>query len=143
MGSAKTGLYKNGETMHYSVGALIRKRKKYLLIDRMIPPYGFAGPAGHIDEGETPEQALGREIKEETGLILEKYELAFEETLDWNICSKGINIHHWYLYKCETSGKPRLNPREAKSIGWYSTDEIKKLKLEPVWEYWFKKLGLI
>ena len=32
-------------------------------------------PAGMIDEGETPEQAAIREIKEETGLTLDKTEL--------------------------------------------------------------------
>jgi ADP-ribose pyrophosphatase YjhB (NUDIX family) len=59
---------KDGQPMHYSVGALIQKDGKYLLIDREIKPYGYAGPAGHIDEGETKEQALVREVKEETGL---------------------------------------------------------------------------
>lgn len=53
----------DGKVHHYSVGALIELNGKYLLIDRAIPPLGFAGVAGHIDEGEAPEHALAREVE--------------------------------------------------------------------------------
>ena len=53
MTTPKQGRAKNGQPMHYSVGALIKKEDKYLLIDRVKPPLGFAGLAGHIDEGES------------------------------------------------------------------------------------------
>ncbi len=49
-----------GAQMHFSVGAVIEVGGKYLLIDRDMEPFGFAGIAGHIDEGETPEEALFR-----------------------------------------------------------------------------------
>lgn len=139
----KVGKSKQGKVMHYSVGAVIKKDNKYLLIDRKIPPFGFAGLAGHIDEGENEIQALFREVEEESGLKIKKYELLFEEELDWNWCSYGIGIHYWYLFECEVSGILKLNPKEMKSIDWYSSEEIKKLKLEPVWEYWFKKMKVI
>lgn len=129
--------------MHYSVGALIKKEEKYLLIDRVQPPFGFAGIAGHIDEGEDSEQALRREVEEESGLKIEELRLLFEEELNWNWCSKGVRIHYWYLYECEVSGEIKENFAETKSIGWYNTEEIKKLKLEPAWEYWFKKLKIV
>ncbi len=143
----KLGKSKHGKPMHYSVGALIEKDGKYLLIDRNVPPLGFAGPAGHVDEGETAEQALAREVEEESGLKIEKCKLIAEEELDWNWCVKGIGVHYWYLFSCEASGELKRGHRETKSAGWYSIEEIKKLKsekrLEPVWQYWFEKLGLI
>ena len=43
----------NGQILHYSVGALIKKDGKYLLIDRVNPPFGLAGLAGHVDIGES------------------------------------------------------------------------------------------
>ena len=43
---------KDENKIHFSVGALIEKDNKYLLIDRATPPLGFAGIAGHIEEGE-------------------------------------------------------------------------------------------
>ena len=63
--------------------------------------------------------------------------------IDWNKCWRGISIHYWYLFKCNVSGEIKQNHIETKSIGWYDVDEIKKLKLEPAWEYWFKKLKII
>ncbi len=129
--------------MHYSVGALIKEKDKYLLIDRKKPPLGFAGIAGHIDQGENAIEALKREVREESGLKIKNCKLLFKEGLNWNWCSKGAKTHYWYLFECEAEGKPRLDKSEAKSIQWYTRDEIKKLKLEPVWRYWFKKLKII
>ncbi len=138
----KTGKTPDGKPMHFSVGAVIERGGKYLLIDRAIFPYGFAGVAGHIDEGENEKQALIREVKEEINLDIEKADLLFEEELDWNKCSRGITSHYWYVYHCSASGEPRRSKTETKSSGWYTREEIKNLKLEPVWEYWFEKLGV-
>ena len=128
--------------MHYSVGALIEKDNKFLLVDRANPPFGFAAIAGHIDEGETSEEALFREVREESDLKVKSCSLLFEEELDWNWCKAGVQSHYWYVYKCEVEGEARNNP-ETKSIGWYTLDEIGKLKLEPAWKYWFGKLGVL
>ena len=147
MGKPKLGISKNRKKMHYSIGAIILKKNKYLLIDRATPPLGFACIAGHIDENESPEQALVREIKEESGLDVEGYKLLFKEELDWNWCSKGIEVHYWYVYKCKTSGEIKFNNKETKSIGYYTQKQIKEFsknkKLEAVWEYWFRKLNII
>ena len=139
----KLGNSSKGKLMHFSVGALIRRDNEILLIDRVKPPYGFAGIAGHVDEGETETEALIREVKEESGLGVKKYKLLFEEELDWNQCSKGIGIHYWFLFECTTSGDLVQNEKEEKSIAWYDIDEIRRLKLEPAWEYWFRKLGYV
>lgn len=134
---------RDSKKIHFSVGALIEKDGKYLLIDRAKPPLGFAGIAGHIDEGESPGESLKREIKEESGLDIIKYELISEELLDWNWCGKGIQSHYWYLYKCEISGDIKFNKEETKKIDWYTTEEVGKLTLEPVWKYWFEKFKII
>lgn len=130
--------------MHYSVGAIIKnKNGQYLLIDRMKEPLGFAGLAGHIDEGESPLESLIREIKEESGLsVIGTPKLLLEEELNWNSCSKGINSHYWYLYECDVEGQVVENTRETKSIGWYNKNQISELNLEPVWNYWYNKINL-
>ena len=143
MGKPKLGASKDNQQMHYSVGALIKKNGKYLLIDRAIFPFGFAGLAGPIDDGETEIEALKREVEEESGLKVVKQKILFEEELDWNECSKGIGIHCWFLFECEVEGEIKANYSEVKSIGWFSKEEIKNLKLEPVWKYWFEKLGIL
>lgn len=141
--NAKEGLSSKKKNMHYSVGAIIEKEGKYLLIDRANPPFGFAGIAGHIDEGEDAKEALKRELKEESGLDLVSATLLFEEECTDNMCSKGVSIHYWYLYRCVVSGTVKRNMRETKSIGWYTKKEIKTLALEPIWKYWFKKVKIL
>lgn len=143
MGKPKTVKSRNNKPMHYSVGAIIKIDNKFLLINRTKPPFGFAGLAGHIDEGETEVEALIREVTEESGLRIIKHYLLFEEELDWNFCSKGINVHYWYLFECDVEGELTINKKESKSIAFYTNEEIKQLRLEPVWEYWFKKLKII
>ena len=67
----------NGKTIHLSVGAVIRNAEgKILMIDRLKTPFGFACPAGHIDEGEAPDTALIREVLEETGLKIKNIRFA-------------------------------------------------------------------
>lgn len=143
MPKPKQGISKSGIPMHYSVGALIRQGDKYLLIDRASFPFGFAGVGGHVDEGETPEQAISREVLEEVGLLVVQSKLLLQEEADWNTCNKGVGIHYWYLFLCEVSGELKRSERETKSAGWYNMEEIKKLELEPVWRYWFEKIKII
>ncbi|MBI5733288.1 NUDIX domain-containing protein [Candidatus Jorgensenbacteria bacterium] len=133
----------DGKIIHYSVGALIQEKGRYLLIERGVPPPGFAGIAGHIDQNETPEEALKREVEEESGLKIQRYELLFQEFITWNWCSKGVTGHYWYLFECQVSGEIKINVRETKSIKWYTAEEIRTLALEPVWKHWFEKTEII
>ena len=49
--------------MHRSVGVIIENKKgERLMIERKNLPFGWACPAGHIDEGETPLEAAKREL---------------------------------------------------------------------------------
>lgn len=142
MSDPKTG-EREGKTIHYSVGAVVCKDGKYLLIDRGVPPPGFAGVSGHLDEGEDIDNAIVREVAEETGLRVDRAELLWEEFVDWNWCSKGVTGHYWYVFACEVSGDIARDERETKSAGWYSAEEIKTLPLEQVWEHWFRKLNIV
>jgi len=150
MAKPKVGEASDGRPMHFSVGALIERNGLYLLIDRKYPPYGFAGVAGHVDEGEDEEEALCREVCEESGFKIERRRLLIAEEVDWNWCHKyvgdnkdGAGVHYWFLFSCEVSGEIKQNKGETKSIGWYTAEQIQKLNLEPVWRYWFEKLGII
>lgn len=134
---------KDGKEFHYSVGVLIERDGKYLLIDRKNPPYGFASVAGHVDEGETPQEALVREVKEESGFDVIASKLLIEEFIPINRCVYNVDAHQWYVYEVEVDGEIIHNTTEARSIGWYTKKEISELVLEPVWERWFRELGIL
>ena len=138
--------YLDGEPIHYSVGALIKNKEgKYLLIDRLKEPFGFACPAGHVDEGEDYDTALVREVTEETGLIVTSIkQFGFDDSnIPQEMCSRGVGLHIWDFYEVETSGNLIFKYDEVKSIDWYTPEQIKELHLESVWAFVFKALEII
>ncbi|MEW6427973.1 MAG: NUDIX hydrolase [Thermodesulfobacteriota bacterium] len=54
-----------------TVDAIIQMAGGIVLIERRNPPFGWALPGGFVDYGETLEQAVLRETREETGLELD------------------------------------------------------------------------
>ena len=144
MAKTKTEQTPKGEK-HFSVGCLIKREGKYLLIDRKIYPPGLASPAGHIDEGETPEQAAQRELREEVGLSMKSLKQVFHEDIPWNECHHGITHHEWWVFDCAWSGKVDPSYAETKGAAWMTPEEIKenKDKLEKVWKHIFETLGVI
>jgi len=139
----KIGESSDGREMHYSAGILVECNGKYLLMDRINPPPGFACPAGHVDEGEDSKTSALRELEEETGIVANDIEFVCEEEVPWNYC-KSATVHYWYLYKVSViSEKVHLDKDEAKHIGWYTPQEMTNMNIEEVWLYWFKKLKIL
>lgn len=130
---------------HKSAGIIIQNSSnEILMLDRANFPYGWACPAGHIDEGETPEQAVVRETREETGLELVDFELLLHEYVTWNECAQGVKGHDWFVFRAlGWEGEIKTQDQEAKELKWHPIDELDKLKLEPVWGYWLGKLKIL
>ena len=88
-------------------------------------------PKGHIEEGETPEQAALREVAEETGI-----ESSIERALgviDFWFMAGGKRIHktvHHYLFR-ETGGKLAPQESEVDEVGWFPLSEIVDLLAYP------------
>ncbi len=112
---------------HTSVGMIILREGQLLLIERKKFPFGFAPPAGHVDEGETYEAAAIREVIEEVGLVVNNLTLLYEKD-HANKCRREDGTwHHWCVYKGESLGKLKLSSEETKSFTWASKKQFQFL----------------
>ena len=60
-----------GEGPYVTVDAIIELKEGIIVIERSNPPHGWALPGGFVDYGESLEEAVKREAKEETNMELE------------------------------------------------------------------------
>jgi len=111
---------------HPVVLAIIEKDNKYLFTKRVDPNPRYNGkwqlPGGGVEYGETPEEALKREIQEELGVTVGKCVVV--PYIDTKIRTnwQGIFItYHCHLKNSES--KFTLN-EEASEYRWFSADEI-------------------
>jgi 8-oxo-dGTP pyrophosphatase MutT (NUDIX family) len=88
-------------------------------------------PKGHIEAGETPEQAAVREVAEETGIQSEiSRELGI---IDFWFMAGGKRIHktvHHYLFR-EVGGTLSPQVTEVDDVGWFPLGEIISLLAYP------------
>lgn len=126
-----------------SAGVILRRGNKILLIERAFFPFGWACPAGHIRAGEKPIAGMRRELKEETGLAALKPKLVLSKKHVPNKCVKGSGYHDWYVFEGVARGRIKRSKNETKAAGWFTPEEMRKMKLEPVWRKWLKELRVI
>ncbi|MBB6372917.1 8-oxo-dGTP pyrophosphatase MutT (NUDIX family) [Pseudonocardia eucalypti] len=83
-------------------------------------------PKGHIEPGETPEQAAVREVHEETGIIGSV--VAPLGTIDFWFVADDRRVHktvHHYLLRA-TGGELSDNDVEVTEVAWVPLDELEK-----------------
>jgi len=115
-----------------TVGALILNPEGKVLLLKSDKWHGkYVVPGGHIELGENFEDALKREVKEETGLDISVVEFIApaEFIFDPSFYKKRHFIFLDFL--CRTnSSEVRLND-EAQAFAWATPEEALKLDLEP------------
>lgn len=136
---------------HFTASALIIKDKKVLLVQhKKLGVWLY--PGGHVEDNETPDETVIREVLEETGVSVE---IIGEK--DKNLADAGADVsvlHHPYVILCELVGDHYHNDiiylckitgenaqikhdaKESEAIGFFGLDELDGIKLFPN----FKKL---
>ena len=115
-----------------TVGALVVNDKGEVLMVRS-KKWGekYTVPGGHIELGERAEDAIRREVKEETGLDSEPVELLIVQQA---IYPKDYHKHEHFIfmdYVCKAkSMEMKLDGRELQEYAWVSPQQALKLNLE-------------
>lgn len=149
---------------HTSVGMLVWKDEKLLLIERAKFPFGFAIPAGHVDGDPSYEESAKRELSEEVGLEAGSLKLLAEGRKENPCRREDGSWHYWKMYEVVTTGDIKRSEDETRQVGWYTKEQIQELRdktkkymnkeiaesdweqspgLEPVMYEWFKELNIL
>jgi 8-oxo-dGTP pyrophosphatase MutT (NUDIX family) len=116
-----------------SVAAVIRDTEGRILLQEKSSGEGWSLPAGAIEPGETPEQAIRREVREETGLLVRPQEIigVFGGGEFRYIYPSGDEVEYTViLYRCVPTGTSldKLDP-ETRSLKYFAEGEMPRLAL--------------
>lgn len=89
---------------------------KVLLLNHVLRPFsGWGLPGGFLAAGEQPEEAIRREIREETGIELERLRMFRIRTLE---------RHVEMLFVAIAQGEPAVKSREILDLGWFEIGQL-------------------
>jgi ADP-ribose pyrophosphatase YjhB (NUDIX family) len=97
----------------------------------LIKPYSYKQDAGqyvspvggHVTAGETNEQALKREIKEEIGISEFTHKTKGKAIFNRHVLGRHEN-HYFIIYEIFTDKEPKLGD-EAESFKWFTITQLK------------------
>jgi 8-oxo-dGTP diphosphatase len=78
-------------------------------------------PGGHVEDGETPEQCIVREMQEEMDLTLDSFELFSVKEFDDRI--------EYTFWKKANLDIEKVNLHEGQQLKWFTETEAKNTKL--------------
>ncbi|MDD4953458.1 MAG: NUDIX hydrolase [Candidatus Omnitrophica bacterium] len=106
-----------------TVDAIIEISGGIVIIERSNPPFGYALPGGFVDYGESLEEAVKREAKEETNLDL----VGLEQFHTYSAPQRDPRFHTiGTVFIAQGKGNPKAGD-DAKALKIVELKDIEKL----------------
>jgi 8-oxo-dGTP diphosphatase len=130
----------------FIVSCLVRDGDRYLFITQNKPGGAYPGtlhiPGGGLEENETPEQGVVREVREEVGIEIQNVRpFDFDwETVDY----KGAPTQLVFLrFLADHASGEAVAATDAKSVTWISAGEVGQHPHNPPSVRLLTRLGLL
>lgn len=101
--------------MRAGADALVQNEQGEVLLVRRADDGRWAMPGGWVDPGETPEQAVVREVAEETGLQVSAPHLVHTK-------QRPQSVH--FTFRCRLDGGRLAASEESLEVAFVSPDDI-------------------
>lgn len=110
------------------IGVMIQNKKSEVLLGLRQGSHGageWSFPGGHLEFGETILETAKREVKEETGLSVEEFELISVADEMRYIKTDGKHYLNIGIKAKFKSGEPKvLEPEKLKEWRWFNLDNL-------------------
>ena len=114
------------------VGAVIIENARVLLVKRAHPPLKAQWyiPGGVLEVGEMVREAAIREVREETGLIVEAVDLLGVYDRVLRNAEQRVQYHYVLIdFLCRPAGGELQAADDATEVRWYTCEELPVLRL--------------
>ncbi len=111
----------NHSTPRHGVVGVIQEQSRFLVIRRSLKvraPGLLCFPGGHIEPGETFEEAILREMMEELALPVKVHKHLWSSTTRW-----GTRLEWMHLVRSDGT-HPQPNPEEVSEVHWMEESEL-------------------
>ena len=99
-----------------AAAVIVNAEGKVLLLNHLLRPFsGWGLPGGFLTSAEQPEEAIRREIREETGMELNNVTMFQVRT---------IKRHIEILFRADSAGEASVQSREILGLGWFDQDDL-------------------
>jgi 8-oxo-dGTP diphosphatase len=101
--------------------AICRRGDRMLVIRRartVVAPLVYCFPGGGIEDGESEQEALVREVREELSVTVRPVRRLWQCTTAWKVRLA------WWLAEIDPSAELRPDPAEVQSVHWMTAQEM-------------------
>jgi mutator protein MutT len=119
-------------SIHKAAGIIIKDRK--LLVEKSIDKNFYISPGGSIESGETPEEALTRELMEEFTITVDKNDLTPFDIYYANAANDPDKVVKMEVFIVNKFSGTIAPSHEVELIEWVNSFNDNKLPLGSIFE---------